>query len=39
VSNYRSTFAAILDSQGVDGLLQDLESKIASYKRERGIGE
>ena len=39
VSNYRSTFAAILDSQGIDGLLNDLQSKIAAYKSERGIDE
>jgi phospholipid transport system substrate-binding protein len=39
VSNYRSTFAAIVDSQGINGLLDDLQSKIAAYKRERGIAE
>ncbi len=32
VNNYRNTFDAIVKSQGMDGLLKDLEGRIASYK-------
>lgn len=32
VNNYRNTFDAIVKSQGMDGLLKDLEGKIARYK-------
>lgn len=36
VSNYRNTFNAIIKSEGMDGLLLDLEGKIAVYKEKHG---
>lgn len=36
VNNYRSTFSAIIKSEGMDGLLLDLEGRIASYKEKHG---
>ena len=35
-NNYRSTFSAIIKSEGMDGLLLDLEGRIASYKEKHG---
>jgi phospholipid transport system substrate-binding protein len=32
VNNYRNTFDAIVKSEGMDGLLKDLEGRIANYK-------
>ncbi len=32
VSNYRSTFAAIVKNDGMEGLLSDIESRINKYK-------
>ena len=36
VNNYRQVYAAIVNSHGMDGLLQDLEGKISDYKVEQG---
>jgi phospholipid transport system substrate-binding protein len=36
VNNYRNTFDAIVQSEGMDGLLKDLEGRIAAYKSEHG---
>lgn len=36
VSNYRGTFSAIVKSEGMEGLLTDLESKITAYKEKHG---
>ena len=36
VNNYRSTFAAIIKTEGMDGLLLDLEDRISRYKAEHG---
>lgn len=36
VSNYRNTFNAIIKSEGMDGLLGDLEGRIARYKQKHG---
>jgi phospholipid transport system substrate-binding protein len=36
VNNYRNTFAAIIKAEGMDGLLLDLEGKIAAYKEKHG---
>jgi len=36
VSNYRSTFSAIIKAEGMDGLLTDLEGRIANYKAKHG---
>ena len=36
VNNYRSTFAAIIKSGGMDGLLTDLEGRIGRYQLEHG---
>ncbi len=36
VNNYRNTFDAIVKSQGMDGLLKDLEGRIANYKANHG---
>jgi phospholipid transport system substrate-binding protein len=36
VSNYRSTFNAIVKAEGMDGLLTDLEGRIADYKAKHG---
>ncbi len=38
VNSYRSTFSSILQSEGMDGLLSDLERKIAKYKAEKNAG-
>ncbi len=35
VNNYRNTFDAIVKAEGVDGLLRDLESRIAKHRAER----
>lgn len=35
VNNYRDTFDAIVKSEGMDGLLRDLEQRIAKYKAVR----
>ena len=32
VSNYRSTFAAIVKNDGMDGLLNDIQLRIDKYK-------
>jgi phospholipid transport system substrate-binding protein len=32
VSNYRSTFAAIVKNDGMDGLLNDIQSRVNKYK-------
>ena len=37
VSNYRSTFAAIAKTEGINGLLLDLQGRIDAYKKEHGI--
>ena len=36
VNNYRSTFTAIIRSEGMDGLLTDLEGRIENYKEKHG---
>ena len=36
VNNYRNTFNAIIKSEGMDGLLLDLEGRIADYKAKHG---
>ena len=36
VNNYRSTFTAIIRSEGMDGLLTDLEGRIENYKVKHG---
>ena len=36
VNNYRNTFSAIIKSEGMDGLLVDLEGRIANYKNKHG---
>ena len=36
VNNYRSTFSAIVKAGGMDGLLTDLEGRIADYKAKHG---
>jgi phospholipid transport system substrate-binding protein len=36
VSNYRSIFSAIIKAEGMDGLLTDLEGRIANYKAKHG---
>ena len=36
VNNYRNTFDAIVKSQGMDGLLKDLEGRITNYKATHG---
>jgi phospholipid transport system substrate-binding protein len=36
VNNYRSTFNAIVKSEGMEGLLTDLEGRIDKYKLEHG---
>jgi phospholipid transport system substrate-binding protein len=35
VNNYRNTFDAIVKSEGMDGLLRDLEGRIAKHKAQR----
>jgi phospholipid transport system substrate-binding protein len=35
VSNYRSTFAGIVKTEGIDGLLHDLEGRIDEYRKNR----
>ena len=34
VNNYRSTFAAIVKNEGMDGLLNDIQLRIDNYKKE-----
>jgi phospholipid transport system substrate-binding protein len=36
VNNYRNTFDAIVKSEGMDGLLRDLEGRIAHYRKTHG---
>jgi len=36
VSNYRNTFNAIIKTEGMEGLLTDLEGRIAAYKSKHG---
>ena len=36
VNNYRNTFNAIIKAEGMNGLLIDLEGRIADYKAKRG---
>ena len=36
VNNYRNTFSAIIKSEGMDGLLSDLEERIERYKQTHG---
>ena len=36
VSNYRSTFAAIVKNDGMDGLLNDIQLRIDKYKSSKG---
>lgn len=38
VRNYRDTYASIVKSEGIGGLLQNLESSIDKYKRQRDTG-
>ena len=35
VSNYRSTFAAIVNNDGMDGLLTDIQTRINKYKQNQ----
>jgi len=35
VSNYRSTFAAIVKNEGMDGLLSDIQKRIDKYKADQ----
>ena len=37
VANYRSTFAAIVKNEGMDGLMLDIQRRIQKYKEENGI--
>lgn len=36
VSNYRNTFSAIVKTEGMEGLLLDLEARISAYKTKHG---
>ncbi len=36
VNNYRSTFSAIIKSEGMEGLLTDLQGRIERYKAQHG---
>ncbi len=36
VNNYRSTFTAIIKSEGMDGLLADMQARIDRYKAKHG---
>ena len=36
VNNYRNTFNAIIKAEGMEGLLTDLEGRIANYKAKHG---
>ena len=36
VNSYRNTFSAIVKNQGMDGLLSDIQQKIADYKKNEG---
>ncbi|MGK0296989.1 MAG: phospholipid transport system substrate-binding protein [Gammaproteobacteria bacterium] len=36
VANYRSTFAAIVKNEGMDGLMSDIQRRIEKYKEESG---
>ncbi len=38
VRNYRDTYAVIVKSEGIGGLLQSLETSIEKYKRQRDAG-
>lgn len=38
VRNYRDTYAVIVKSEGIGGLLQSLESSIEKYKQQRDVG-
>ncbi len=38
VRNYRDTYAVIVKSEGIEGLLQNLESSIENYKQQRDAG-
>ncbi len=38
VRNYRDTYAVIVKSEGIGGLLQNLESSIQKYKQQRDTG-
>jgi phospholipid transport system substrate-binding protein len=38
VNNYRNTFDAIVKSEGMEGLLQDLESRLARHRAAEGKG-
>ena len=35
VANYRSTFAAIVKNEGMDGLMSDIQRRIDRYKQEQ----
>ncbi len=37
VNNYRSTFAAIVKNDGMDGLLNDIQYRINKYKQAEGV--
>ena len=39
INNYRNLYAAILKTEGMDGLLADLERKLGAYKRSRQTPE
>ncbi len=39
VANYRSTFAAIVKNEGMDGLMSDIQRRIQRYKEENSGGE
>jgi phospholipid transport system substrate-binding protein len=36
VNNYRNTFSAIIQAEGMEGLLTDLEGRISDYKAKHG---
>ena len=36
VNSYRNTFSAIVKNEGMDGLLSDIQKKIADYKKNEG---
>ena len=38
VSNYRTTFAAIVKNEGMDGLLSNIQSRIDKYKADQAAG-
>lgn len=39
VNNYRSTFAAIVKNEGMDGLLKDIQQRIDRHKQQQAAGE